>query len=257
MLIVCPSCASEYTIDSDRVGADGRTVRCASCRTAWFVRAEKPQEVTAPDPASLAAEDGLGFPSADPEAISVEASAGRSTADRRRKATARSPAAAIAVQASASKRRWPLGLVMAILCLGLSVATLAGRADIVRAFPQTAKLYAFMRLPVNLRGLDLKGVTSRISQAGTDTFLVVEGEIANATAREVALPNLELAVIGSEGQLLYTWTNDAPRPTLGVAEATRFRARLASPPAEGRQVFVRFARAGGGGAEPQSGQAAR
>lgn len=257
MLIVCPSCASEYTIDPERVGADGRTVRCASCRAAWFVRAEAAQEIAAPDPGSVAAEDPPpSLSSAQSEPISVEASAGRATAERRRKGRAGAGRGAIETP-KASKRGWPLGLVMAILCLGLAVATLAGRASIVRVFPQTAKLYAFMRLPVNLRGLDLNGVTSRLAQTGADTFLVVEGEIANATTREVAIPDLELAVVGAEGQLLYSWTNDAPRPTLGIAETARFRARLASPPPEGRQVFVRFARAGGGAAEPQPGTAAR
>ena len=42
MLIVCPSCASEYTIDPATLGADGRTVRCALCRSMWFVAAERP-----------------------------------------------------------------------------------------------------------------------------------------------------------------------------------------------------------------------
>jgi predicted Zn finger-like uncharacterized protein len=37
MLIVCPSCASRYSIDDDKIGVAGRTVRCASCRTGFFV----------------------------------------------------------------------------------------------------------------------------------------------------------------------------------------------------------------------------
>ncbi len=37
MLIVCPSCASRYSIDAQKIGAEGRTVRCASCRTDFFV----------------------------------------------------------------------------------------------------------------------------------------------------------------------------------------------------------------------------
>src|SRR5688572_1718916 len=40
MLIVCPSCASEYTIDPAKLGADGRTLRCAICRDTWFVTPE-------------------------------------------------------------------------------------------------------------------------------------------------------------------------------------------------------------------------
>ncbi len=37
MLIVCPSCASGYSIDDEKIGPTGRNVRCASCRTDFFV----------------------------------------------------------------------------------------------------------------------------------------------------------------------------------------------------------------------------
>ncbi|AXK83032.1 DUF3426 domain-containing protein [Pseudolabrys taiwanensis] len=36
MLIVCPSCATSYQIDSESVGSAGRMVRCARCKTTWF-----------------------------------------------------------------------------------------------------------------------------------------------------------------------------------------------------------------------------
>src|SRR5919107_1685899 len=36
MLIVCPSCASEYAIDPEKLGPAGRQVRCALCRDTWF-----------------------------------------------------------------------------------------------------------------------------------------------------------------------------------------------------------------------------
>ena len=41
MLIVCPSCATSYMIDPASVGAAGRTVRCARCKTTWFTGNEK------------------------------------------------------------------------------------------------------------------------------------------------------------------------------------------------------------------------
>lgn len=40
MLIVCPSCASEYTIDPAKLGADGRRLKCAICRDIWFCRSD-------------------------------------------------------------------------------------------------------------------------------------------------------------------------------------------------------------------------
>src|SRR3954470_21948669 len=57
MLIVCPSCASEYTIDPAKLGADGRTLRCAICRDTWFVTPDgRPaQQSAAEEPRSEAA----------------------------------------------------------------------------------------------------------------------------------------------------------------------------------------------------------
>ncbi len=48
MLIVCPNCATSYLIEPTSVGAAGRTVRCARCKTTWFAAAPKPvNDVTA------------------------------------------------------------------------------------------------------------------------------------------------------------------------------------------------------------------
>lgn len=40
MLIVCPHCASSYDIDRGAIATHGRRMRCAVCRTLWFVAAE-------------------------------------------------------------------------------------------------------------------------------------------------------------------------------------------------------------------------
>ncbi|MGL4439535.1 MAG: zinc-ribbon domain-containing protein [Bosea sp. (in: a-proteobacteria)] len=54
MLIVCPSCASRYSIDDDKIGTSGRTVRCATCRTGFFVSlADDRSDIPAAAPAQL------------------------------------------------------------------------------------------------------------------------------------------------------------------------------------------------------------
>ena len=42
MLLVCPSCATSYMIDPAALGAGGRTVRCARCKTTWFAEIRNP-----------------------------------------------------------------------------------------------------------------------------------------------------------------------------------------------------------------------
>jgi predicted Zn finger-like uncharacterized protein len=36
MQIVCPNCETAYDVDATALGASGRSVRCARCRTTWF-----------------------------------------------------------------------------------------------------------------------------------------------------------------------------------------------------------------------------
>lgn len=55
MLIVCPNCATSYMIDPASVGAAGRSVRCARCKSTWFVTSKSP----AAPPAVSAFVDGV------------------------------------------------------------------------------------------------------------------------------------------------------------------------------------------------------
>jgi predicted Zn finger-like uncharacterized protein len=42
MHIVCPNCSTSYAIEEASLGAAGRTVRCARCKTTWFASAHQP-----------------------------------------------------------------------------------------------------------------------------------------------------------------------------------------------------------------------
>jgi predicted Zn finger-like uncharacterized protein len=248
MLIVCPACASEYMIDPAQIGADGRTVRCAACRDTFFVMGEP--EVTEEELAETEEFNiyltTQAWPEQDPE-LAVEATSERvGEGDDAPGAWKRAwnPGFGFA-GLGARLRAVPSGIAMTALLVIVAAVLVAGRERIVRALPSAARLYAAVKLPVNPTGLALKGVRSELVVSGSDRLLVVEGEILNVARNEVVIPTLELSVRGPDGLPLYTWTNEAPRKTLGVTESARFRARLASPPAEGREVLVRFAEAPG------------
>jgi predicted Zn finger-like uncharacterized protein len=40
MLIICPSCSTSYRVEPSSLGAGGRQVRCARCRTTWLATAD-------------------------------------------------------------------------------------------------------------------------------------------------------------------------------------------------------------------------
>ncbi|TNC11275.1 DUF3426 domain-containing protein [Methylobacterium terricola] len=224
MLIVCPACASEYTLDPDKIGSAGRTVRCAACREPWFVSAPAAEPAPMLSPPGEAVFSASEAPAAPPR---------RATP---RGAKARGPAP--------PRRRRLVAAAAGLAACGALVAALlpAGRAGLVRAVPATARLYAAIGLPVNLRGLAFRDVAAySVPDASGTGRLVVEGNVVSASKDAVPVPRLSLELRDEHGQTVYRWTAEAPRDRLEPEESARFRAELPEAPAKGREVLVRFA----------------
>lgn len=151
-------------------------------------------------------------------------------------------AALRAKQAARRKRRRSRpGLSLAIFALTAAVLGLIGlRKEVVQLAPQTASLYRAIGLAVNLRGLAFENVRTTREVSDGVTVLVVEGAIVNVTSRTVEVPRLRFGVRNEAGLEIYAWTSVPARTILGPGEAVEFRSRLASPPAEARDVVVRF-----------------
>lgn len=49
MIITCPSCSARYVVDPLKIGAQGRTVKCAKCANAWAQPAPTPEEMAGAD----------------------------------------------------------------------------------------------------------------------------------------------------------------------------------------------------------------
>jgi predicted Zn finger-like uncharacterized protein len=136
---------------------------------------------------------------------------------------------------------WRPGLGTAILALAaINLGLVAWRHEIVRLMPQTATLFAAIRLPVNLRGLSLVDVqTSSDKQDGVG-LLTVEGSVVNTTSRPVDVPRLRYSLRNEGGREIYNWTALPAKSVLAPGETLPFRSRVASPPPESHMVFVRF-----------------
>jgi Protein of unknown function (DUF3426) len=125
-------------------------------------------------------------------------------------------------------------------CVAIVGAGVHQRETVVRHAPQTARLFAAIGLPVNLRGIVIKDVASRVIDDNGVSVLVVDGDLVNATNRKVDVPRLRFAVLGPDGQEVYAWSAQADRASLQPGEKLNFRRRLAAPPADGKDVSVRF-----------------
>lgn len=268
MLIVCPSCASEYALDPERIGESGRRVRCASCRESWLVtrpaateaieipvaseaRPPEPateivampaeptrQDMTAPDPAAEASPPTLE--SHDHVIAPTRPRKVRRTEKRR---TGRRAKPARAKSAAGVPSRWRR-IVAAVACslvLASIPALIFERAAVVRALPRTAIVFERIGLPVNLVGLAFAEMSSTMASGDAGApVLVVEGRIDNVARRDVDVPQLELTVRGEKDEVLYRWSVAPAEARLAAGQATQFRARLASPPPAGKRVHVTF-----------------
>ena len=138
-----------------------------------------------------------------------------------------------------SRVRVPLPLAIVAL-VTLCAALLGWRKDVVRHAPQLASFYSAIGLPVNLRGLTFADLKIGNEIHDGVPVLVVEGMIVSTVSKPVDVPRLRFALRSATGAEVYAWTAQPSQPVLGPFETMPFRSRLASPPAEGHDIQVRF-----------------
>ncbi len=275
MHIVCPHCATSYAIHPANLGASGRTVRCSRCKETWLAR---PEDVVGPvTRAAAMAEEGrtsqdalaaeweaFGADDADKQPPIVDSppiaddwGTDGSSADPDWPSAVRSE-----IDDATSRRPRPqpwfrrvlrpwipfkgvrqslVNLPTACAALGaLAVALLVWRADMVRLMPQTAGFYKMVGFDVNLRGLSFKDVKVSSETVEGKSVLVIEGAIVGDAHKSVDLPRLRFSVRDAQGAEIYAWNTVLDQSQLRPGERIQFKSRLASPPAEGRNIDIRF-----------------
>lgn len=258
--ITCPTCEAAYRVPAESLG-DGRKVRCRRCLGEWFATAgttaaieaepdaepeieaeafvgARPQPILGLDEASGIDVFDAPEPSA-PRAVDVVSRPARAPRLRGRFGGLIGSRTAKPRRPKVAQRPRPSAIVVAAGVAALGVL-IGGRVEIVRAAPALASLYDAVGLPVNVRGLEIRDVRSAEEVADGAPLLVVTGLVENVSKAPLDVPRLRLAVTAQGEREIYAWTTVAARPKLEPGETATFRARLASPPAEGQAITVRF-----------------
>jgi predicted Zn finger-like uncharacterized protein len=268
--IVCPHCTTSYAIDMAALGTDGRTVRCSRCKEVWLARPED-AVAAAPEMAEAGRSGRNSDPAAERDAMARE-QAGEQTpvvdsppiaGDWQDDGSSQdvdwtAMAADDEPQGGGRHTGWLRKLLKrperggapekslvklptACAAMGALVAALVvWRADIVRLLPQTANFYKMVGLEVNLRGLLFKDVKVTTETVGGKPVLVIEGVIVSETRKSADVPRLRFSVRDGQGAEIYAWNTVLEQTALKPGDYTRFKSRLASPPAEGRSIDIRF-----------------
>jgi predicted Zn finger-like uncharacterized protein len=245
MDIACPTCAATYEIDGGSVSETGRKVRCAACGTIWRAyRDRESQIISLPAPVTTAdlplveeapplvpSEQDVAHDPVPDEAPAPGPGMARLVKNRK---VAKDVAGGVVRRLFA----WPV-IVMAGT-LALAAGSYVQRERVVKMAPQSAVLFAAVGAPVNLRGIDIRDVKSRMVDDNGVNVLVIDGNLVSVGKERVNVPRLRFSVLGENGQEIYVWSAQADRATLQPGETLNFRRRLAAPPVDGKSVGVRF-----------------
>jgi predicted Zn finger-like uncharacterized protein len=280
MHIVCPHCTTSYAIDPATLGATGRTVRCSRCKEVWLARPEDAivpepaySAAASHDETDIAAEweamaqdeAGEDTPHVDSPSIAGDFPADRSFSSHIDGDDWQTMARQDGYEEAEDDpgfepKPWFHRLLLqlgrpdvtrkitglagpgtACAAMGaLLVALLVWRADVVRLMPQTAAFYRLVGLDVNLRGVQFRDVKVSTETVEGKPVLVISGVIVGQTNKPVELPRLRFAVRDAQGAEIYAWNTVLDQSVLKPGERAAFKSRLASPPAEGKSIDVRF-----------------
>lgn len=215
MILTCPNCATRYAIDSEKLGSEGRLVRCGKCRHAWH---QKPSENV---PRWL---DSLPLPSG-PRSI---------------------PPGLTPLPISSESRRHRGTLVWLSIVLVLAAIVGGGwfgQERIVQAWPPALEFYRIVGLtPASVaKGLEVRNVTTkRVLEEGVQ-ILTIEGEVVNVSSETRVVPPLRVVLSDKQRHDVQHRTFKANESKLLPGEVTKFSTTIKNPPSEATDLAVDFA----------------
>lgn len=94
--------------------------------------------------------------------------------------------------------------------------------------------------------LAFDNIRTHFEGEGADRALIIEGMIHSDASMPHNLPGLSFEIRsgagdGPSGQSIFQWMIPPPAPTINRESPVPFRARLASPPREGKDIVIRLA----------------
>ena len=237
-VITCPDCSTSFRTTDSAIGPNGRTVRCARCRSTWFVPAEG--SVAGPDADALALqndlmdEGGALTPPAPPAGrITPPAPVGPATS-----VPARAPTADVLLRDRADAQRLGarrrtiriIWIVAALLALAAVVVAFLNRQAIVNRQPETASLFRALGMEVRAGGLEIDPPTVKTTRVDGQVVLRVDGAVRNLSAEPKAVPLIAMTLHDANGAALAQWFVEPDTPRLAARGRMPFATDYPDPP---------------------------
>jgi len=215
MIVTCPSCANRYLVETERLSAQGRMVRCGNCRHTWY---QPPPEDSPP---RVEFTPPIG-PEARPDAYP----------ERRNLPVLHRP----------RRGRGKLVAVLLIL-VGGAGATLLLRDRIMAAVPQTERIYRHLGFATDAAtglGLDIRNVTPSRGVDNGEPALLIDGMVLNTGSTPRAVPRLRAVLRDVDNRPIGSWSFDSGITRLGPGESAAFHTLMRQPSDLATGVVVVF-----------------
>lgn len=215
MILTCPDCSARFAVDAEKLGPDGRRVKCGKCDHVWFESAPVPDL------------EDHGEPVAPVTPLEPEE---QSTIPVRNL-----PAIHRAQKARSARTGWTVSV---LLLAAILAALWFGRAHIARALPQMEAVYA----AVGIAAFPLPGEGLRIDfdPRTEDGVLSLRGEIINDSDSVREVPGLEVVISDASQVTLKSWAFSSDVRRLGPGETVAFTTQTDEVPEGAANVSISF-----------------
>ncbi|OYW23376.1 MULTISPECIES: MJ0042-type zinc finger domain-containing protein [unclassified Sphingomonas] len=242
MILECTECRTRYLVPDAAIGADGRTVRCASCKHSWFqapppldlvTRAEELQSASPriePAPADRAPPVAPQVAAAPRSPQRVADSSGFDPfAHRAPFRPRRNPARRQTIAAVAAGGAMLAGVAGILYSGAPGFATQLGLAQAVKDDPLVIEQY-----PIDRRDLP----------TGTELF-AVSGRIMNKSSTRQRVPDIRAELrdgTAVNSRIVFSWTITPEQRTLAPGASIEFNSAQTDVPANSKRLDFTFER---------------
>ncbi|MDG2533715.1 zinc-ribbon domain-containing protein [Sphingomonas sp. HITSZ_GF] len=245
MILECSQCRTRYLVPDSAIGADGRTVRCASCKHSWF---QAP--VAALDLTTRAAVSDGPVTDAPKREEAPKREAPRVFDDASISATVAGPAPdydPFATQPPFKPRRnparrWTAAAFVAgfSMLLGTGAILYSGAPGLAAQLGLGLGGEVETPLVFTDKNVELKSQTN-----GSELF-IISGKVANPTADKQHVPDIRIELKDEQNRLVYSWRVTPQARELGPKQTIDFNSAQLDPPRSARSARLSFATEIGG-----------
>ena len=223
MILNCPACKTRYLVPDSAIGAEGRSVRCASCRHSWF------QEGVLPETLATAMPPPVSLDNKPAAAAMTSSPAGFAAPEMEKPAPPSAPLPSFVSEQSSfaheppfKPRRNPAKLWTMAAIIFAAVMILGGGLLYAFGSPSWMQSYQFASVDETPLLIELpRNQERRTLPDGTELF-AASGTIINPTDTQQTVPPMLVVLRDASGRVVYSWQMKPPVKTLAPGGKTNF-----------------------------------